>query len=344
MLLPQRACSGAEMGVRREESRGVRLTVHTHTLPSGLPESSVQAARRLALSLGITLAFVLIEALAGVWANSLALLTDAIHNLTDVIALGLSWYAIRLAARPANSSRTFGYHRAGILVALLNSITLVVISIAIFYEAYQRLQAPPSVQAGILIVVALLALAVNGGTALLLKPGSEHDLNMRSAFIHLVADTISTLGAIVAGIAIVVTGLEWLDPLAGIFIGVLILWNAWGIVREAVDILLEGTPRDIDMERMLHELAQIQGVRGVHDLHVWSITHNMRALSAHVVTDNIRISEGAAIQNRINQVLLDHYGIAHATIQLECPGCDPDLLYCDLEHPNQLGDHDVMNK
>ena len=318
------------MGSRRAQVRG-----------SGSGSGSASAAGRLAVSLTITLAFVFIEVLAGIWANSLALLTDSVHNLTDVIALGLSWYAIRLAARPASSSRTYGYHRAGILVALLNSTTLVVISIGIFYEAYQRLVSPPQVQANILIATAFLALLVNGGTALLLKPGSDRDLNMRSAFVHLAADAVSTLGAIAAGIGIALTGQQWLDPLASILIGALILWNAWGILRETVEILLEGTPRDIDMDKMVRELMQIPGVRGVHDLHVWSITQGMRALSAHVVTDDIHISEGALIQAQITSVLHDRYGIAHATLQLEFPGHDPDTLYCNLEHPEHLPEKDV---
>lgn len=300
---------------------------HTHTF-------SESAGKRLALSLVITLVFVVVEAIAGVLSNSLALLTDAAHNITDVIALGLSWYALRLALRPANSNRTFGYHRAGILVAMLNSTTLVLIALFIFYEAYQRLIAPPEVQADILVVVAVIAFAVNAGTALLVRRDAAHDLNMRSAFVHLAGDALSTFGAIVAGIGILFTGWNWLDPLASILIGVLILYNAWGILRETVEILLEGTPRGVNMDAVLRDMLRVNGVRGVHDLHAWSITQNMRALSAHVVTDDIPISEGAQIQADIQAVLRQRYGIAHATLQLECAGCDPDVLYCDLEQVN----------
>jgi cobalt-zinc-cadmium efflux system protein len=302
---------------------------HTHTF-------SESAGKRLALSLVITLAFVVVEAIAGVLSNSLALLTDAAHNITDVIALGLSWYALRLALRPANSSRTFGYHRAGILVAMLNSTTLVLIALVIFYEAYQRLIAPPEVQAGILVAVAVVAFAVNAGTALLVRRDAAHDLNMRSAFVHLAGDALSTFGAIVAGVGILFTGWNWLDPLASVLIGVLILYNAWGILRETVEILLEGTPRGVNMDAVLRDMLHVNGVRGVHDLHAWSITQNMRALSAHVVTDDIPISEGAQIQADIQAVLRQRYGIAHATLQLECAGCDPDVLYCDLEQVNHL--------
>ncbi len=301
---------------------------HTH---SHYGDAAKQTASRIALALGLTLAFVVVEAVAGLRANSLALLTDAAHNVTDVIALGLSWYAIRLSAQPAHSGKTFGYHRAGILIALVNSTTLALIALGIFYEAYRRLIEPPEVKTGILIGVGALAFVINLATAWLVKRGSERDLNLRSAFLHLMGDVVSTLGAMLAGIAIAFTGMNWLDPLVSVFIGVLILWNSWGIVRETAEILLESTPRDIDMGQMVRDLMRVDGVRGVHDLHVWSITQSLRALSAHIVTDNISISAGAAIQRNVNKVVKDHYGIAHATLQLECVGCEPDLLYCELD-------------
>ena len=175
---------------------------HNH---SHLTEAANLTIRRLAVALVITLAFVVLEALAGFYANSLSLLTDAAHNLTDVVALALSWYAIRLAARPANSGKTFGYHRAGILIALFNSTTLILITLGVFYEAYQRLVAPPQVEETVLIVVAMIAFIVNGGTAWLVKRGSKSDLNVRSAYVHLAGDAASTLGAVLAGIGIALT-------------------------------------------------------------------------------------------------------------------------------------------
>jgi cobalt-zinc-cadmium efflux system protein len=297
---------------------------HTHS-------QAVQGTtRRMALALVITLGFVVIEAAAGILANSLALLTDAAHNLTDVIALALSWYAIRLTLRPANSGKTYGYHRAGILIALFNSTTLVIIALGIFYEAYQRLLNPPQVEGGLMTAVAALAFIVNLGTALLVKPGSNNDLNQRSAFIHLAGDALSTLGALIAGVVIMLTGWYVLDPLVSVLIGLLIVWNAWLIIRESVEILLEGTPRDIDVNVMVTDIQHVPGVRGVHDLHVWSITQNMRALSAHVLVDDEPLSLGAEIQREINAVLQQRYNIAHATLQLECVGCKPDMLYCEL--------------
>jgi cobalt-zinc-cadmium efflux system protein len=298
------------------------------------PHSVQATTRRMALALVITLGFVVFEAAAGLIANSLALLTDAAHNLTDVIALALSWYAVRLTLRPANSGKTYGYHRAGILIALFNSTTLVIIALGIFYEAYQRLLNPPEVAGGLMTLVAALAFGVNLGTALLVKPGSDHDLNQRSAFIHLAGDALSTLGALVAGGLIMLTGWYVLDPLVSMLIGLLIVWNAWLIIRESVEILLEGTPRDIDVKAMVADIQQVPGVRGVHDLHVWSITQNVRALSAHVLVDDEPISVGAGIQRRINELLHIRYNIAHATLQLECVDCEPDTLYCELNSIN----------
>lgn len=302
---------------------------HTHT-HSHLRDVAKQTTSRLSLSLFLTLAFVVVEAAAGYYANSLALLTDAAHNLTDVIALGLSWFAIRITAQPANARKTYGYHRAGILVALLNSTTLVLISLGIFYEAHQRFSSPPEVQSSILIGVGLIAVVINLVTALLVHRGSESDLNLRSAFVHLMGDVISTIGAVIAGVIIYFTDANWLDPLVSVLIGFLILYNAWGILRETVEILLESTPRDVDLKKMVEEIVEVDGVLGVHDLHVWSLTQSLRSMSAHILTEDITVSAGAAIQSEINKLVYRRYNIVHATLQLECVDCDLDSLYCKL--------------
>lgn len=307
--------------------------------PNHSENLSSKSASRLALSLVITAVFVIIEAAGGYFANSLALLTDAAHNLTDMIALGLSWYAVYLTTRSSNSRRTYGYHRAGILVALVNSTTLVLIALGIFYEAYRRFISTPEVKSDLLIGVGVIAFFVNLVTALLVKNGSNRDLNMRSTFIHLMGDVLSSVGAVIAGVLIYFSKANWLDPLVGALIGGLILWNAWGILRETVDILLESTPRDVDMNAMVRDILQVKGVLGVHDLHVWSITQGMRSMSAHILTEDLAISAGANIQYQINNLLTDHYHIAHATLQLECAGCDPDLLYCEMAGPNQAVKH-----
>lgn len=298
---------------------------HEHTHFNDLTRQTV---RRLALSLIITLVFVFVEIAAGVFSNSLALLTDAAHNFTDVLALALSWWALRLTSQPANQNKTYGYHRAGILAALANSTTLVVIALGIFYEAYHRFINPPDVQADVLIGVGVLAVLINVVTALLVRRGAEHDLNIRAAFLHLMGDVLSTVGAVVAGVIIRFTAWNWLDPLVSVLIGFLILWSAWSIVRESVEILMEGTPTDIDMEAMIRDITSVDGVHNVHDLHVWSITQNMRTLSAHLVTDDLAISEGSSIQSRVNEVLFHGYNVSHATLQLECVDCEPNMLYC----------------
>jgi cobalt-zinc-cadmium efflux system protein len=300
-----------------------------------IPNLTRSTIRRLALSLGITLAFVVVEVIAGIFANSLALLTDAAHNITDMLALGLTWWALTITTRPAHSGNTYGYHRAGILVALVNSTTLALIALGIFYEAYKRFIAPPEVRADVLIGVGAVAVVVNLATALLVRRGAEYDLNLKSAFLHLMGDVLSTLGAVIAGIIIHFTDLNWLDPLVSVLIGLLILWNARGILRESLDILMEATPADLDLEKMVADLLTVEGVRGVHDLHVWSITQSLRTLSAHILTDDITLSEGVKVQAAVVELLRDKYGIGHATLQLECVGCVSVELYCELSDNHQ---------
>jgi cobalt-zinc-cadmium efflux system protein len=312
-------------------NRSVMTMAHTQKQITDLNRSTI---RRLSLSIGLTVVLVLVEVAASLFANSLALLTDAVHNVTDVMALALTWWAFRVATRPAYSGKTYGYHRAGILVALVNAIVLALISLGIFYEAYRRLFTPPAIRTDVLIGVGLVAVVVNLVTALLIRRGSQHDLNLRSTFVHLMGDVLSTLGAVAAGIVIHFTGLNWLDPLVSIFIGLLILWNAWGILHESVNILMEATPADVNVEAMVSDIMHVEGVRGVHDLHIWSITRSIRSLSAHILTDDIPISQGTKIQAAICETLYDNYGIDHATLQLECEGCVPANLFCDITDSN----------
>jgi len=305
----------------------VNLMTHEDNQSFTLDRSTLQ---RLILSLVITLAFVAVEVTAGLFARSLALLTDAAHNLTDVLALALTGWAVWITNKPAHSGKTYGYHRAGILVALGNSTTLVLIAFGIFYEAYKRFLTPPEVRADVLISVGAAAVVVNLVTAMLVRRGAKHDLNLKSAFLHLMGDVLSSGGAVIAGIVIRFTGLNWLDPLVSVLIGLLILWNAWGILKESMEILMESAPADIDMEKMVADLLTIDGVLGVHDLHVWSITRSMRTLSAHMLTNDITLSEGAMVQAAAIELLLEKYQIGHATLQLECMGCTSVDLYCDI--------------
>jgi cobalt-zinc-cadmium efflux system protein len=301
------------------------MTGHVH-----LEDGEKGLSRRLGIAAGLTLVLVVVEVAAGLAANSLAILTDAAHNITDVIALGLSWIALQLALRPAHAGKTYGYHRAGILAALVNSTGLVLIALGIFYEASQRFQRPPEVDTGIMAMVAAVAFVINLGTALVIRHGSANDLNVRSAFVHLLGDVFSTLGALAAAGAIALTGWSGWDAAVSLLIGLLILWNAWGILRETVHILLESTPLDIDPEKLVDDLLQVEGVRGVHDLHVWSISRSLRTLSAHILVGEISIRESAVIQAKIDRLLCDRYGIRHATLQMECENCLPDKLYCDM--------------
>ena len=306
------------------------------------PHHPVNTGYRLALAGLITLGFVGFEAAAGWYANSLALLTDAAHNLTDALALGLTWYAHRLADRPANADKTFGYHRAGILVALVNSTTLVLIALGIFHEAWGRFFAPPTVASDVLMSVGVAAFLVNLLTAWMVSHGSEHDLNLHSAFLHLLGDVFSTVGAIAAGVGIWFTGKFWLDPAVSVLIGLLILWNAWTILRETLTILLESTPADIDMSQIVRDILSVKGVLGVHDLHVWSISRSLKMLSAHVVVEDISLSQATVIQRNIRVTMLENYGVAHCTLQMECEGCDPDTLYCNISsssHSHHGHDH-----
>jgi len=304
------------------------MSGHTH-----LDGGAEKLSARLGIAAGLTLLLILVEVAAGLFANSLALLTDAAHNITDLIALALTFIAVRLATRPAHSGKTYGYHRAGILTALVNSTGLVLIALGIFYEAYRRFVEPPEVNPAVMIAVAAAAFVLNLATALLIRRGSEHDLNLRSAFVHLMGDVFSTLGAVAAGAAIFLTGWTGWDALASVLIGGLILWNAWGIVRETVHILLESTPADVDADQLVADLLGIDGVHGVHDLHIWSITQSMRTLSAHILVGEISVRDSARIQAAIDLLLCDRYEIRHATLQMECENCLPDTLYCDMAAP-----------
>ncbi len=206
-----------------------------------------------------------------------------------------------------------------------------------FTKPSDRFITPPEVDSTILIGVGTLAFLVNAVTAWMVRDGSEHDLNLRSAFLHLMGDVMSTLGAVAAGIVIAFTDWNWLDPLVSVLIGIFILWNAWGILRQSIHILLESTPESVDLNSMVGSLLDVDGVRGVHDLHVWSINESLRALSAHIVTDDISVSECARIQQNLNEILSHQYNIQHTTLQLECAGCQHNLLFCDIaEHRTQI--------
>ncbi|MGB8643779.1 MAG: cation diffusion facilitator family transporter, partial [Anaerolineae bacterium] len=223
--------------------------------------------------------------------------------------------------------------------ALVNAGLLIALSLLIAFEALMRLQTPPDIQEQWMVSVGALGFVVNAAIALSLLRDSRRDLNVRSAFIHMTGDAAATVGVVLAGLGIAVLGWHWLDPAASLVIAALIVWSAWGIVHETVHILLESAPRGIDVNAMVADMRRVRGVRGVHDLHVWSIAANLPMLSAHVLTDNMTIAEGSRIQREINERLMQDYGIHHTALQLECEGCDPDVLYCDLTPGKKNGEN-----
>jgi cobalt-zinc-cadmium efflux system protein len=281
--------------------------------------------RVLKISLGVTLAYIVLLVGAGIHAHSLALLSEAGHNLSDFLALLLSLVAVYLQSRPASSTKTYGYHRAGVLAALVNSVSLVAVSFFIFYEAFHRLQHPEHVQASVMMWVAAAGVLMNGVIALLLyRSGrsSGNDVNIRSALLHAVGDTLSTAAVIAGGWAILATGDYWIDSALSFGIGTLILWSGFGIVRETLNILLEGTPRGVKLELVETAIRSIEGVNDVHDLHCWSIGSETRALSCHISIADIPPSVSERILRDVKDRLHHNFRIDHTTIQFEHEECE----------------------
>lgn len=283
--------------------------------------SNAAMQRVLRLSLIATIAYVVLTLVAGLRAHSLALVSEAGHNASDALAIVLSFVAVWFQTRPATDKKTFGYQRAGVLAAFLNALTLIVISVWIALEAVHRFSAPTLVQPRIMMFVAAAGVLMNGLIAAMLWRVS-HDINIRSVFIHMLGDTLSTAAVIVGGLAILLTGATWIDPALSLGIAALILWSSVSIVRETLNILLEGTPRGISLIDIRHTLAAIDGVEDVHDLHCWSLGSNMHALSSHVTIADIPPSESNLILERINVVLRERFRIHHTTLQFEHVVCE----------------------
>jgi cobalt-zinc-cadmium efflux system protein len=277
--------------------------------------------RVLRISLAVTMLYIILLVVAGIRAHSLALLSEAGHNLSDFLALLLSLVAVYLEGRPPSATKTYGYRRAGVLAALVNSLSLIVVAFFIFYEAFRRLQHPEQVHAGLMIAVAAAGVLMNGVIALLLWR-SGRDVNVRSALLHEVGDTLSTAAVIAGGWAILWTGQYWIDSALSFGIGALILWSSFGIVRETLNILLEGTPRGMSLDAVEATMRTIAGISDVHDLHVWSIGSENHALSAHVKITDMPTSESDSILREINEKLGRSFGIHHTTIQLEHLVCE----------------------
>jgi cobalt-zinc-cadmium efflux system protein len=273
----------------------------------------------LGMAVAVTLALVAAELFAGFWGHSIALLSDAIHNLTDVPTLVISWFAMRLARRPPTAQKTFGYHRAGILAAFINAILLGLVALFLVYESAERLRHPVAVHTSLMLWISLVALAVNGGITFAIH-GGRRDLNVRTVWIHNLGDALSSVAIFVGALAIRWTGAIWVDPLLGIAIGGMVLWSGAGILKESGHVLLEGLPRGMMLKDVASAMLRVPGVQEVHDIHIWTLGTDLNALSCHARIPDMHMEESEAILRRIDEVLQREFHITHITVQFERAG------------------------
>lgn len=278
---------------------------------------------RMTLAMGLavvaTLGLVAVELVAGYVGHSIALVSDGIHNLTDVPSLVISWLGMRWALRPPTSEKTYGYHRAGILAAFVNAMMLSLAALFVIYESVGRLESPVEVHTMIMLWVSLVALLVNGGITLALHAGRE-DLNVRAVWIHNLSDALSNVAIFVAALLIRYSHIRWADPVIGIGIGALVLWSGAGILNESGHILLEGMPREMRLEDVAKALLCVEGVREVHDIHVWTLGTDLHALSCHVRIPDMHMEESERVLAKIREVLARDFQITHTTVQFERAG------------------------
>jgi cobalt-zinc-cadmium efflux system protein len=288
--------------------------------------------RRLVVALALNVALVAAQVVFGVAAHSLGLLSDAGHNLTDVAAVVTSLIAVRWAQRAPTPARSYGFHRGTILAALVNAASILAVTVFIVVEGVGRLRDPRPVEGGIVVAVALVAFLINAGSAMILERGTS-DLNMRSALLHMVGDAVASLGVAVAGAVILITdGAYWLDPLVSIALGLFIASKAFAILGQAADVLLESTPKDLNLDELARVVTDVDGVENIHDLHVWSLSSEVRALSAHLVLDgHPTLEEAQAIGEEVKQAVAQPFSVAHATFELECEPCTPGDPGCPMD-------------
>ncbi|MGI8481920.1 MAG: cation diffusion facilitator family transporter [Chthoniobacterales bacterium] len=288
------------------------------------------SSRTMGAAVLLTLAFVIGETVAARFAHSLALLSDAGHNFADALALAFSWYAIWISRREATTGMTFGYHRVSVLAALVNAGSLVVIAVLIIWEAIERLQSPAPVNGGLMIGVAAAAIPLNLLISSWLRRG-RHDMNVRSAYLHMVGDAVSALGVVIAGLIIAWTGWAAADPLVSFLIAAFILWTSWGTLKETINALLEGTPEGLDLEKVVACIKKVDGVLDVHDLHVWTVGSGLIASSCHVLVEEQSASNCEAVLKSVAHELEHDYGINHSTIQVEVEGCETTHALCSQQ-------------
>ena len=290
-------------------------------------------AAKLRFAVIVSAIILVAELVAGLISNSLALLSDAGHVFTDMLALSLSWFAVKQAEKPATPGMTYGYHRVGILAALVNALSLTGVSAAIFYEAEQRWHHPREVDSLLMLSVASVGLLANLVVVAWLRHDARHNLNVRAAWWHAWGDSLSSIGVIVGGVVIYFTGRLLVDPLVSMIIGAIIVGGAWGIVKDGVRILLEASPAHLDSKDVSQAISQMTGIKGVHDLHLWSIAPGINALSCHLLIDDVSISEGSCIMERVNHLLAERFNIGHSTLQLECDPCgDGPCIFHSSQH------------
>jgi len=305
----------------------------------------VDAGARLRLALVLTAIVLVVEVVGGLWAQSLALLSDAGHVVTDLVVLALSTFALRQVQRPASPRRSFGYQRVGILVALLNAVLLGAVVVAIIVEALHRLQHPSAVRGGLMAAAAVLGLGISLLIARSLQP-MERDLTVRSALMHIWGDAWASAGIIVAGLLIAITGRLAIDPLLSLGIAALIAWSAWRVLAAAIDILLESTPADLQTDAVVTAVKRVPGVRDLHDLHIWSLGTQSRAMSAHLLIDDQRVIQAQDILAEVREVLAHEFEIEHTTIQFESLVCRPGDVFCVQPegHPHIDDAHERMTR
>jgi len=289
--------------------------------------------RRLRIGIVLNLVFALAEMIAGMAAGSLSLVSDAWHNFGDVIGLALSWVALQHVERPATGRKTFGYHRATILAALGNGLALAGVTLWLFYEAIQRLWRPELPEGTVMLAVAGIGCVLNLTVALSLKPAIG-DVNIRSAYLHLMVDALVSLGVVAAGVIIVLTGWGLVDSVLSLVIGSLILVGVWDIVSETLNVLMEGVPRGLELDRVRDAVRSFPEVKDAHDLHLWSLSSRVYALSCHLQVADLQVSQGTVLLERISRMLRERFGIAHTTIQLEAEACPPQEA-CTLSAKDQ---------
>jgi cobalt-zinc-cadmium efflux system protein len=297
----------------------------------------VRLGRVLFWSLVATVLFVIVEVAAGFKADSLALLSDAGHNFTDALALALAGLGFYFESRPANEVKTYGYHRAGVLAAFINALTLLLLAAFILWESYRRLLAPRPVDDVIMLVIAALGLVVNVAIMVGLHRDQGHDLNVRAAYIHMLGDALGSVGIIIGAVVIRYTEWHIIDPILSVLIALLIIWTAWDIVRDTLNILLEGLPRGMKLDTVCRAMCEIPGVKDVHDLHIWSLGTKTHALSCHVVISDIPPSESEPVLRRLNHMLEDRFHIRHTTVQFEHTECAVSQNGCSILVPVRRG-------